>query len=269
MRGVIWLVGAITAAVFLYGMRFRRRLIYGIVELLFGLIAISLSSFSQGPVFAAPDEQPPFAPLASWVAFAAGVYIIVRGLDNIRLGLPERWRPRWDKIFGSSTRKESPMNDKPSDTDGQEIGRYACAIGSAILAFNTIEAELADLLMELGHGQEVEGWWFAAKVEALKKKAAAEEHEANARESYGHILAEIERLGSQRNNFAHALLWFDPFEGTHQRRFVRLEGKKDARRLRIEHDARSPEEIATVVGEMNDLALSIGALASQIRNRAY
>ena len=29
-----------------------------------------------------------------------GVYIVVRGLDNIDQGLPERWRPAWRRIFG-------------------------------------------------------------------------------------------------------------------------------------------------------------------------
>ncbi len=144
--------------------------------------------------------------------------------------------------------------------------RYACAIGTAILAFNTIEAELADLLMQRGRSDEVEAWWFGKKLKVLKKLARREADQAT-RARYDSILAEIERLGRQRNNFAHALLWFDPFDGTHQRRFVRWEGDDDARHLRIEHDARSPEEIIAVAEKMEALALSIGALATHLRNR--
>ena len=49
---------------------------------------------------------------------------------------------------------------------------YACAVGSAILAFNTAEMELAELLQQLGHGCEVEGMWFSGKLEALEQAAA-------------------------------------------------------------------------------------------------
>jgi hypothetical protein len=153
-------------------------------------------------------------------------------------------------------------------SDGEpDKQRYASAIGMAIIAFNTVEAELADLLMQLGHDDEVEGWWFSAKVKAFKEASAAEA-DPDARARYSAIIADIDRLGDERIRFAHALLWFDPFDGMHQRRFVRLEGKKDARRLTIEHDARSPEEIAAVVQEFDGLALSIGALATHLRARS-
>jgi hypothetical protein len=36
------------------------------------------------------------------LALMGGVYIVVRGLDNIDQGLPERWRPAWRRVFGDT-----------------------------------------------------------------------------------------------------------------------------------------------------------------------
>jgi hypothetical protein len=143
---------------------------------------------------------------------------------------------------------------------------YACAIGSAILALNTAESELADLLQQLGRGPEVEGWWFSTKVAALKE-VALKESDPQIRAEFDRIVAESTRLGSERNNFAHSLLWFDPFKGTHHRRYARLDGPKGARRITIEHDERSPQQMIEAGLEIDELALSIGALATRLRNR--
>lgn len=143
---------------------------------------------------------------------------------------------------------------------------YACAIGSAILALNSAESELADLLQQEGLAPDVQGWWFGEKVKALEKISQKEQDE-DLRAEFDRIIDEARRLASERNNFAHSLLWFDPFEGTHQRRFARMEGPKGARRLKIEHDERSPQQIINTGLEIDDLALSIGALATRLRNR--
>ena len=143
---------------------------------------------------------------------------------------------------------------------------YACAIGSAILALNTVESEMSDLLQQLGHPEEVQGWRLSDKVEALKK-AGLKEADPEIKAEFDRVIAEICRLADERNNFAHALLWFDPFTDTHQRRYARLVGPRKQRRLKIEHDARSAQEITATSLEIDALALSVGALATRLRNR--
>src|SRR6185312_17426440 len=105
----------------------------------------------------------------------------------------------------------------------------------AILAFNRVEAESAGLLMQArarwrsrrvvvrGEGEGVQG-----------RRSRGTDPGARAR--YAAIVAYIDRLGDERIRSAHTLL--DPIDGTHQRRFERLEGKKDARRFTIAHDPR-------------------------------
>jgi hypothetical protein len=143
---------------------------------------------------------------------------------------------------------------------------YACAIGSAILALNTAESELSELLLQLGRGPEIEAWLFAQKVKALEEHATKESDQA-VRAKYDRIIAEARRLADERNNFAHSLLWFNPTDGEHQRRFVRWVGPKGARHLTIEHDTRSPQEIIEFGLQIDALALDIGALATELRNR--
>jgi hypothetical protein len=102
MRDPIIVAVAIFASVLLYWMRSRHRFAYGIVELIFGLFVIVISAFSHMAPSDFAQTQRPFEPLPTLGAIAAGVYIIVRGLDNISIALPKRWRRSWEAIFGSS-----------------------------------------------------------------------------------------------------------------------------------------------------------------------
>ena len=102
MMDVIIFLAAIVAGPALYRVRCTHRLWYGIGELGVGLLVLFLVSFPQGPTVAIVNQPPRLlAPLTKWAALAAGIYIIVRGLDNIRSDLPNRWRARWDSVFGS------------------------------------------------------------------------------------------------------------------------------------------------------------------------
>ena len=38
------------------------------------------------------------------IGVMAGIYIIVRGLDNVDRGLPLSWRPHWDRAFPKQKR---------------------------------------------------------------------------------------------------------------------------------------------------------------------
>jgi hypothetical protein len=98
MRAIILVVAIILGGA-LYRARCLHRLWYGIGEIGVGLLVLFLAEFPQGPTVAVVSGPPPLlAPLNKWVALAAGVYILVRGLDNIDQGFQQRpsW---WDAIF--------------------------------------------------------------------------------------------------------------------------------------------------------------------------
>jgi hypothetical protein len=105
-------------AVLLYWLRERFRLIYGGIELVFGfiLLAVVVNSLSAaqsraclpiigGEILCRPSEgalrlDPP---TSAWLAVAAAVYIIVRGLDNFGEGLGQlsnqTWYNKWRAVF--------------------------------------------------------------------------------------------------------------------------------------------------------------------------
>jgi hypothetical protein len=76
--------------------------LYGLIEI---IVSIAVISFVFFPVTS--SNLRPIAPglsaleiaLANSVGLLAGIYVLVRGLDNVDRGLPERWRPVWDKVF--------------------------------------------------------------------------------------------------------------------------------------------------------------------------
>lgn len=70
-------VGAITMGFLLYWLRSASRIRYGIIEILFGTVGIAFSASTM--------TQTSYQ--TSLVQLAAGTYIIVRGLDNVKAGL--------------------------------------------------------------------------------------------------------------------------------------------------------------------------------------
>lgn len=82
------IVICIWAALILYRFRGTNPLFYGLAEVFFGVTAILVSISSSSPEI-----------VGKLVALSGGIYIIVRGLDNIDEGLPARFRPFWDFVF--------------------------------------------------------------------------------------------------------------------------------------------------------------------------
>lgn len=91
------IVSGICAGVLFYLLRGKRPLIYGIAEATVGLITLRTSVYSENA-----DA------LTKGIGFLAGVYIIVRGMDNMDRGLPEKWRPLWDRWFPKRKQSRSP-----------------------------------------------------------------------------------------------------------------------------------------------------------------
>jgi hypothetical protein len=81
---------AILLALLLYRLRGNRPFTYGLAEIFVGVATVWYSIHSEMP-------EPYY--LAKAIALLGGIYIIVRGLDNMDRGLPQRMRPRWDRYF--------------------------------------------------------------------------------------------------------------------------------------------------------------------------
>ena len=110
------------------------------------------------------------------------------------------------------------MSDNQTDDPMRD---YACAIGSAILALNSVESEVFYLLDILGAAQpSLEGAYFIEKIAKIEE-IARQHADAKTRASLEKIASEARRLADERNNFAHGALWIDAFTGEHKRRFVR------------------------------------------------
>ena len=77
----------------LYALRGRQRLVYGVAETAIGLYS-ALSTVAPF-VWGHPTVPPAFGP-SSGVAIAGGIYVMVRGLDNIGTSLKGTgWESRW------------------------------------------------------------------------------------------------------------------------------------------------------------------------------
>lgn len=93
----------VSLGVFAYWIRLRFPLLYGCIEISIGAIMVwkylELGLHRSGAPIGILDVFP----------VAAGIYIIVRGLDNISKKLPKWIEPYWAKLFG-----ENPdSNSKP------------------------------------------------------------------------------------------------------------------------------------------------------------
>jgi hypothetical protein len=89
------IVPAIGLSAFLYWLRGRLPLIYGSLEIFVGMLSLSITT--QGHV---ADL------LTKLIGVSGGVYIIIRGLDNVDKGIPGGWRKVFNKLRGITTSAE-------------------------------------------------------------------------------------------------------------------------------------------------------------------
>lgn len=87
----MWLVyfcGTILLARFTYWLRVRHRAIYGIGEIAIALVIIYQATSVGSPGFLLDeDADMSFFLLGKIIAFFAGIYAFVRGIDNIVVGV--------------------------------------------------------------------------------------------------------------------------------------------------------------------------------------
>jgi hypothetical protein len=93
---VIGIFATICLGLFFYWLRCRWQLVYGLVELVVALAVIILTFYPQTN-YLQDNSSPPW--WAQSVGISAGIYVMVRGLDNIHKGLPPKWRCKWERIF--------------------------------------------------------------------------------------------------------------------------------------------------------------------------
>ena len=84
-----WIAISVIAALCLYLLRTAARIHYGFTEIMFGVISIAAAA----QTFTAQAQS------TTLVQLAGGIYIIVRGLDNIKHGLDENPSSRVWKIW--------------------------------------------------------------------------------------------------------------------------------------------------------------------------
>lgn len=93
---------AILGAVLLYRIRGRHPLIYGLTEVCLAIVSLFIATRAATTV------------LGQLTTLVAGVYFLIRGLDNIDKGLPPWARTWWDRIF-----PKIEDNDAPKRPDGR------------------------------------------------------------------------------------------------------------------------------------------------------
>ena len=70
------------------------------IEVVAGTGVVIIGEFPPNAIAAAGNAWTLGSRAAHVLALMGGVYLVVRGLDNIDHGLPERWRPAWRRVFG-------------------------------------------------------------------------------------------------------------------------------------------------------------------------
>ena len=91
---------AIAFSLLLYRLRCIRPFQYGCIEVAVGLAVLIFTFDVPTTHYLAFDRQTVF----EWgvnriIGTMAGIYIIIRGLDNMDRDLPPSWRPLWDSFF--------------------------------------------------------------------------------------------------------------------------------------------------------------------------
>jgi len=96
------IIGALAFGVFLYLLRCRKQLWYGVIELVFSVIVLTITFIPQADLLAAKSALLGDY-LLKGIGTATGLYILVRGMDNVRNGLPKPARVEWDRVFSGIT----------------------------------------------------------------------------------------------------------------------------------------------------------------------
>lgn len=97
---LVWIFGTITAALVLYGVRCRALFWYGLFEIVTSLVIMYVTFIPQKSfVLLNQGTSKVRNYLLTGIGILTGIYIFVRGMDNLDKALPVAWRNSWDRIF--------------------------------------------------------------------------------------------------------------------------------------------------------------------------
>jgi hypothetical protein len=95
---VLTTIGA-CVSVWLYKLRRTHLFRYGCIEIAVGLVVQFFAFVPLKPSISLNPQTPLDLGILTALGVLGGIYIIVRGLDNIEHDLPPTWRPRRDRWF--------------------------------------------------------------------------------------------------------------------------------------------------------------------------
>jgi hypothetical protein len=97
--GTAYIFLTIIGAIFFYWLRCVQPLVYGLIEIAIACIVICII-FYPPDIYIVIEEPSAYGQVFRRAAgIVAGIYIFVRGMDNIERGLPLRWQSIWHNIF--------------------------------------------------------------------------------------------------------------------------------------------------------------------------
>ena len=97
---IVFTIFWVLVAIGFYRIRCSKRFVYGLIEIIAGVVTIVLGEFPPYSILTDDGSSVLGTRAAHILTLMAGVYIVVRGLDNMAQDLPHRWRPAWRRIFG-------------------------------------------------------------------------------------------------------------------------------------------------------------------------
>ncbi len=89
---VIYALLSILAALLLFLLRRRRPFVYGLLEFAVGLLGLMLTFHPQTTYLLSGEASSSGLFLSRGIAVVGGIYLLVRGMDNMERDLPRRWR---------------------------------------------------------------------------------------------------------------------------------------------------------------------------------
>lgn len=96
---VLYILLSIVAAMLLFELRRWRPFAYGVFEFAIGLIGLTLTFYPQTTYLLTGEATPWGLTLSRGITIVGGIYLLVRGMDNMDRDLPRRWRPHWEALF--------------------------------------------------------------------------------------------------------------------------------------------------------------------------
>jgi hypothetical protein len=64
-----------------------------------GLIGLTLTFYPQTTYLLTEEASASGLILSRGIAIVGGIYLLVRGMDNMARDLPRRWRSHWESLF--------------------------------------------------------------------------------------------------------------------------------------------------------------------------